>query len=493
MDDAWVRISEGVLSHLDDLLGGPAEDDLDRFDTTSFGVAAPLMRVAERFDVVEKLGHGGMSEVYRAVDTTTRREVALKIQNAGEAWLDDRFDREVFALAGLRHPNLVEYVAHGTTADGLRWVATEVLEGESLADRLARGTLGVRASLRIAADVLEALDVLHARGFVHRDVKPGNVFVATNGHAKLLDLGLLGAAPDASVAMVALTDAGALLGTVGYLSPEQGRGERGVDRAADVFAVGCVLFECITGALPFGRTLAESSAAFAMRAALPAHRLRRVAAPVRQLLREMLEMDAAARPRDAFVLSNRMRALAEPAVRARIDLVWFDATAIDVIRELVVDDPSLDARSAVARVLARGEATAAEAREPSSVVLVEGLLALSFDPRARDLARRALVEGLSPLAAAPAVAVERLVDAALLEQRAFSTSAALGGSTEATLTREDGTVSRLRLPEALAKALPLQRSIRVRMVAVTTSSGDDDGHGLTMRPLALARVVELRR
>lgn len=311
-----MRLTDGVLSHLDGVLSGdgPAElvggveDPEDAADEpfadamTRHTMSTPLAVVAGRFQVIGMLGRGGMSEVYRALDMTTDREVALKVQNAGEAWLDARFDREARTLQELSHPSLVTYIAHGRTDDNLLWLATEIVSGPTLAEDLEQ-----RARRRVphtweqvasvARDIGGALGALHERGLVHRDVKPGNIVMATQGPVRLLDLGLLGAGPDAAVHGTGLTQSGALLGTVGYLSPEQARRDRGIGPQADVFALGCVVFECIAGAPPFGKSLTEVMAAFAMGCHVPLERLPRdVPDALRAFVLEALQEDPDARP-----------------------------------------------------------------------------------------------------------------------------------------------------------------------------------------------------
>jgi hypothetical protein len=185
-----------------------------------------------------------MGVVYRAEDTTTGARVAVKvIRSDPRAAL--RFGREARLLARLDHPAIVRYVAHGATPEGAPFLAMQWLEGEDLAARLARGPLPLGAAVALARRVADALAALHERGIVHRDLKPSNLFLVDRDPQKatVLDFGIARSAD----ATIAVTAAGAVIGTPGYMAPEQARGELDVDARADVFALGCVLFECVTG------------------------------------------------------------------------------------------------------------------------------------------------------------------------------------------------------------------------------------------------------
>ena len=152
----------------------------------------PGTLVGERFEIERLARRGGMGDVYRARDRAGGGPVALKLLHEESEPQDDRFVREVRALAGLSHPAIVGYVAHGVTLEGERYLVTEWLEGEDLAARLERGVLGVAESVALASRVAEALSVAHARGIVHRDLKPSNLFLPGGESAavKLLDFGI---------------------------------------------------------------------------------------------------------------------------------------------------------------------------------------------------------------------------------------------------------------------------------------------------------------
>ena len=193
--------------------------------------------IGGRFVLEVEVGTGGMGTVWRGRDDTTGGPVAVKIlHREGEADLE-RFAREAAILAQLDHPGIVRYVAHGSD-----WLAMEWLEGETLAERLLRGRLGMRASVDLVRRAAEALGAAHARGVVHRDVKPTNLFLCKGGGLKLLDFGVARKAHQRGP-----TATGVMVGSAGYMAPEQVRGLRTIDARVDVFGLGCVLYECLIG------------------------------------------------------------------------------------------------------------------------------------------------------------------------------------------------------------------------------------------------------
>ncbi len=202
--------------------------------------------IGERFEIQEKVGSGGMGTVYRALDIQRGVFVALKLAR-GQADLE-RFLREATALASVSHPRVVRYVAHGVL-DGAMYLAMEWLAGEDLSARLERGRLDVDQALVVGRAAADALAALHERGLVHRDVKPSNLFLEGGKleGLKLLDFGIARSMRE----RVHLTQTGQALGTPSYMAPEQARGDERIDARADVFALGCVLFECLTGRPPF--------------------------------------------------------------------------------------------------------------------------------------------------------------------------------------------------------------------------------------------------
>ncbi|MBN1659495.1 MAG: protein kinase [Anaerolineae bacterium] len=213
--------------------------------------------IAGRYRIVEKLGASGHSAVYKAVDVNLNRLVALKVLGAHlvtDPEFEARFRREATAGMLLNHPNLVRVYAYGR-ADGTVFIALEYIHGRSLADILAEGRpLGEEYTAQIVRQVAEALAYAHRRGILHRDVKPGNIFIASDGRVVLLDLGLASVIrPGRS----SLTSAGTILGTPTHMAPEQAMGEQ-VDERSDIYSLGVVLYQLLTGRLPFsGEQIAE--------------------------------------------------------------------------------------------------------------------------------------------------------------------------------------------------------------------------------------------
>ncbi|WP_437486660.1 protein kinase [Sorangium sp. So ce1014] len=209
----------------------------------------PPKVLAGRFELESVAGAGGMGDVYRARDRQDGEPVALKVLRSADPQLVARFQREARLLAELRHPAIARHVGHGVSDQGQHYLAMEWLDGEDLAARLARGPLGVEEGLALVRRVAEALSLVHARGVIHRDLKPANLFLEGGrlDQVKILDFGI---ARDPA-ATGGLTEPGVPLGTPAYMAPEQVRGELDIDARADVYALGCILFECLTGQPPF--------------------------------------------------------------------------------------------------------------------------------------------------------------------------------------------------------------------------------------------------
>ncbi|HUM01072.1 MAG TPA: serine/threonine-protein kinase, partial [Thermoanaerobaculia bacterium] len=215
------------------------------------------------YEVVSLLGAGGMGEVYRAKDTKLGREVAIKV--LPEEFFEDkdrvaRFEREAKSLAALNHPGIAA-VHSFEEISGRHLLVMELVEGEDLGQRLVSGAFPLDESLAYAKQIAEALEAAHEKGIVHRDLKPANIKVTPDGRVKLLDFGLAKifeadpavSSPSAThspTLTARATAAGMILGTAAYMSPEQARGKT-VDKRADVWAFGCVLYEMLTGKRAF--------------------------------------------------------------------------------------------------------------------------------------------------------------------------------------------------------------------------------------------------
>lgn len=209
-------------------------------------VAAPL---GGRFVLAKQIGSGGMASVRRALDLATGQTVAVKRLLQTSFADAPRFAREAAILRSLDHPAVVRWIAQGELPSGEMYLVLEWLEGEDLRRRLKRSRLDLRQTLALGARVAGALGALHERGIVHRDIKPANLLLCGGDprEAKIIDFGVAGwsAAPDEP------TSYGAIVGTPGYMAPEQARGERQIDGRADLFAFGCLLYLCLTGERAF--------------------------------------------------------------------------------------------------------------------------------------------------------------------------------------------------------------------------------------------------
>ncbi len=271
-----------------------------------------------RFALEAEHKRGGMGTVWRASDLRTHQPVAVKILHVTAAELAQRFAREATLLADLAHGSIVSYVAHGTTPDGTPYLAMEWLDGENLAERLARGPLTIAESLTLVAAAARGLTSAHERGIVHRDLKPSNLFVRRGrlDDVVVLDLGIARHVGGAD----ALTHAGTILGTPSYMAPEQAQGLVDITPAADVFSLGCVLFECLAGAPPFVGDHVFAVLAKVLFEDTPRLRALRPEVPteVEALVERMLDKDPARRPGDAAALLAALAALGdvEPTLAA---------------------------------------------------------------------------------------------------------------------------------------------------------------------------------
>jgi len=271
------------------------------------------------YRLVEKIGEGGMGVVWKAVDTTLDRAVAIKIlasDFAGDRERLARFEREAKLLASLNQRNIAAIYGF-EEADGVPFLIMELVEGEDLGDRLGRGPLPVEEALDVAGQMARALEAAHEKGVVHRDLKPANVKVTYEGRVKVLDFGLAKALESESTSgdpsrsptiTSAGTRTGVILGTASYMSPEQARG-RLLDKRTDIWSFGCVLYECLTGRQAFeGETISDTLASILKTepdwAVLPGATPPRV----RELLRRCLEKDVRNRLRDIGDARLEMRA-----------------------------------------------------------------------------------------------------------------------------------------------------------------------------------------
>ncbi|MGE5206782.1 MAG: serine/threonine-protein kinase, partial [Chlamydiota bacterium] len=220
------------------------------------------------YQLLSSIGAGGMGEVYRARDPRLGREVAIKIlppQFSADADRLRRFEQEARAAAALNHPGILAIYDLGTQSNGSPYIVSELLEGESLRERLRSGPLPLRKAIEYGAQIALGLAAAHEKGIVHRDLKPENLFLTKDGRTKILDFGLAKLTERSSDAETVVhsegTSPGMVLGTVGYMSPEQVRGIA-TDHRSDIFTLGAILYEMLSGKRAFrGDTTADTMSA----------------------------------------------------------------------------------------------------------------------------------------------------------------------------------------------------------------------------------------
>ena len=286
-----------------------------------------MSRTVSHYRIDGELGRGGMGVVYRAVDTRLGRAVAIKTLTAGATADPERirrFIQEARAASALNHPNIVT-IYEVDEADGSTFIAMELVEGEPLDRLLAAGPLPIEAALDYGAQIASALEAAHASGIVHRDVKPANIIIAPDGRAKVLDFGLaklFERAPEQDTVTALATRAGLVMGTPAYMSPEQAEG-RPVDARSDVFSLGAVLYEMLSGRRPFAGSSDLGIITSILRDEPPALRTVRadVPGPVQSIVERSLAKDRSARYPDAAALRADLAA-ARAALTRRPEAAW---------------------------------------------------------------------------------------------------------------------------------------------------------------------------
>ena len=343
------------------------EPSLDPDDATQT-IYSLIDRKVSHYRIIEKLGSGGMGVVYKAEDSRLGRFVALKFLSEefahDSAWMS-RFQREARILASLNHPRIA--AIYGLEeSDGLRAIAMELVEGPTLAERMARGRIAVVEALAIAGQVVEAMEYAHENGIVHRDLKPANVKLRPDGAIKVLDFGLAKSADAKEMPAATATHTGVVMGTPAYMAPEQAAGLP-VDRRADIWAFGVVLFEMLAGCRIYARRTGLETLAAVARDEPPWDKLpEETPGPIVHLLRRCLDKDPQRRLRDIgearIAIEEAMTApsvAASPARTKRISktgglaafilmvlllggmfLVWFRRPAPDAARQVVQFDIS---------------------------------------------------------------------------------------------------------------------------------------------------------
>jgi len=333
---------------------GPAQGSLSKTLETPFHPLEKGKVLAGKYRIIEEIGRGGMGVVYQAEDTGLGRQVAIKVlpdQFAKDPERLARFEREAKVLGFLNHPNIA--AIHGLDeSDGKRFIVLELVEGETLAERLSRGPLSLPEILEVCRQIAEGLEGAHEKGIIHRDLKPANVKITPEGKVKILDFGLAKAFRDEPSAIDMsqsptitdqMTRPGMIMGTAAYMSPEQARGKP-ADKRADIWAFGCILYECLTGKRTFeGETITEIVAAIlkgepdwqALRADTPGN--------VRAVLRRCLQKDPRERIHD--IADARLEIEASTSypsetvpARRRFSLPWLAAgAAIVFLAGILID------------------------------------------------------------------------------------------------------------------------------------------------------------
>ncbi len=297
------------------------------------------------YRITESLGAGGMGEVYRARDERLARDVAIKVLLRAVADNPERmarFEREARALAALTHPNILALYDFGAEG-GITYAVTELLEGETLRHRLERERLPWRKSLETAAAIADGLAAAHGKGIIHRDIKPDNIFITTDGRVKVLDFGLARvaevthAAEDATTVTDPRTAAGMVLGTVGYMAPEQVRGQP-ADARSDIFTLGCLLYEMLSGNRAFARDTAAETMAAILKDPAPEVSISgvEITPELNRIVAHCLEKNPGERFQSASDLAFHLRSLLSGAATSRPDPGRLDPVAHPAIPSIAV-------------------------------------------------------------------------------------------------------------------------------------------------------------
>jgi tetratricopeptide (TPR) repeat protein len=301
----------------DDVVAGMFAEEQDH---------SAIGRTIGHYRIQSLLGAGGMGEVYRARDTRLDRDVAVKIlpeQLSHDAEALRRFEREAKAVAALSHPNILSIFDFGTE-EGVSYAVTELLEGATLRERMRQGPLDWREAVKLGISIAEGLTAAHDKGIIHRDLKPENIFLTADGQVKILDFGIarvkraITADAETLTATADTTKPGTVIGTIGYMSPEQVRGEQ-ADGPSDIFSFGCVLYEMLSGQRPFARaTTAEMIAAILDAEPSPMAKTgKKIPADLERVIRHCLEKRPAERYQSACNLAfDLMATVSEAPIKA---------------------------------------------------------------------------------------------------------------------------------------------------------------------------------
>jgi serine/threonine protein kinase len=472
------------------------------------------------YRIVSQLGAGGMGVVYRAEDTRLGRSVALKFVSqdlAHDEQAVQRLRSEARAASALNHANICTIYDIGE-ADGHPFIVMELMKGETLRDRLNRGAVKVHQLLDVGIEVADALQSAHSDGIIHRDIKPGNIFLTERGHVKLLDFGLAKLTPhftasNTTIATADPTVAGVTLGTISYMSPEQATGEE-LDGRTDLFSLGVVLYECATGHHPFaGKTPAVTLAAILNKPAVAPITIRpELPLRLQEVINNCLEKDRELRYQSAADLRADLR-------RLRRDIESGHSRAVDGLGSSMTPSAGSGASAPSAQVAPPASATihtpAPVRRSPTwllaiaaatgAIVLAAGVYFVSRPDPAADPAADSAVDVTASAVAPPDPAVQsRLALAqASVGARNFRAAAAYAaevlaidpGHSEAQTIRDESAAMLARFDQAVTDAR--QRLVRGDLAGAAVAL--DTGRGIDpMAPVLvelssqLAEQVRLR-
>jgi len=397
-DEPLQREVESLLAQSDasNFLDSPAVAGLSRTAGLSAGHRLGV------YEIVSPLGAGGMGEVYRARDTLLPREVAIKILPtvfASDPGRLARFEREARVLASLNNSHIAS-IYGVERMGGSRALVLELVEGPTLADRIAAGPIPIAEALRIAGQIADALDAAHEQGIVHRDLKPANVKLRPDGVVKVLDFGLAKVteldADRATAAPATGSSDGAIVGTAAYMSPEQARGQA-VDKRTDVWAFGCVLYEMLTGKTAFtGETASDVIANVLQREPEWADLPDDSPAPVRRLIERCLEKDPRRRLRDIgdAQIDLHETALRMPLVAVRARPRWLrSAIAVAAVIGAAMAGVALERARGARSGATPGPARLTIALPPGEQLAEAGNLPLAMSPNGEYVAFEAARQG----------------------------------------------------------------------------------------------------
>jgi serine/threonine protein kinase len=267
--------------------------------------------IAGRFEIEAEVASGGMGTIFRGRDLQALSAVAIKLLNLRLSKDAERFEREAALLAQVSHPGIVRYLSHGTTEQGQQFLVMEWVEGQTVKDILAEKGLSIPESVETARRVAEGLAEMHQRGIIHRDIKPSNLIYPGGAieQVKILDFGIARKSDD----LVGLTRTGFLVGSPGYMAPEQVRGDRAaMDARVDLFALGCVLYECLTGRASFFGDPLAVRAKVLLTEPMPVRQLNPEVSPaLESLVGQLLSKDPGRRPQRAAQVAAQLSTLRE--------------------------------------------------------------------------------------------------------------------------------------------------------------------------------------